>query len=95
MREAIAETDRGDDGVEPFLIGGPTSKIHRKGDVFERSQGGHKIECLKDEPDRVAAQACELLVVQAAEIDIADEDSTRVDGVEAGDAMHKCGFAAA
>ena len=95
MRKAIAKTDSGDNGVEPFLIWGPASKIHWKGDVLERSQRGYKVECLKDEPDRVATHARELLVIQAAEIDIADEDSTRVDGVEAGDAMHECGFAAA
>ncbi|CAB4692155.1 unannotated protein [freshwater metagenome] len=89
MGKAVPKSDGGDNGVEPFLIRSATSEIHRKRDVLECGQCWHKVECLEHETNRVAAHARELLVVQATQVDIADEDSPCIDGVKTGNAMHE------
>ena len=71
------------------LIGSATSEIHRKRDVLECGQCRHEVECLEHETNRVAAHTRELLVVQATQVDIANEDPPCVDGVETGNAMHE------
>ena len=87
--DAVAETDGVDDEVEPLLVGLAAGERQRQRDVLERGQRRHEVERLEDEADAVAAQLGELLVVELAEVGVADEHGAAGERVEAGDGVHQ------
>ena len=93
--QAVGEADGADDLVEPLGVGLAAGEVHREGDVLLGGEGGHQVERLEDEADPVAAQQGELLLREAAQVGVADEDLARGERVEAGDAVHQRGLAGA
>ena len=59
---------------EPVRVGLAAGEHQRQRDVLQRGQRRHQVERLEDEADAVAAQLGELLVVERAEVGVADED---------------------
>ena len=71
--EAVGEADGVDDRVEPRLVGLAAGEVQRQRDVLRGGERRHQVEGLEDEADAVAAQLGELLLAEAAEVDVADE----------------------
>ena len=77
VREPRTQTDGVDDVVDPRLVGLAPGEPHRQRDVLGRRERRDQVERLEDEADAVTAELRELLVVELAEIGVADEDRTR------------------
>ena len=93
--QPVAEPDGLHDRVEPLLVRLPAAERGRQGDVLERGEGRHEVERLEDEADLLAPQLRELLVRERVQVDAADDDATRRERVEAGEAVHQRGLARA
>ncbi len=93
MLDPASETDGVDHQIQPALVGLAAGEHQRQGDVLQRRQRRHQVERLEDEADPVAAQMGQLLVVERAQVDVADEDVTARQRVEPGDGVHQGGLA--
>ena len=89
VREALAQADAGDDLVEPALVGLAAGEAGRQHDVLGRREHREQVEELEDEPDVVAAQLRERVVVEPADVDPADGHLARGGLVEAGEDVHE------
>ena len=59
------------------VVGLPAGEVDRQRDVLQRGERRDQVERLEHEADLLAAQLGELLVVQRAELDAADEHLAR------------------
>ena len=75
--------------IEPVLVGGLPAEAERQDDVLERRDRGDQVERLEDEADLLTTEDGEVLVVERAEVDVADDRLAGREGVEAGDAVHQ------
>ena len=62
--ESVLQPHGFDNGVEPGDIGSAAGKSRWELDVLGGVERWHEVERLEDEPDAVAAQLCELAVVE-------------------------------
>ena len=72
--QAVGETDRLDDLVEPLTVDGVAAEHQRQRDVLLGGQRRDQVVGLEDEPDGLAPELGELLVVELGEVGVADED---------------------
>jgi len=93
VAQAVAQANRGDDSLEPCLVGPGASQRRRKDDVLEGVEGRHQVESLEDESDAVAPEHGELPVAQPAQFGAADEDLPAGDGLEPRERVHERRFA--
>ena len=75
--QAGPQADRVDDVVDPRLVELAAGEGGGQGDVLRGGQGRHQVEGLEDEADPVAPQLGQALVVEGAEVGVADERSDR------------------
>ena len=90
--EAVTKADDVDDAVEPLLVRLLAGEGEGEGDVLGRGERGQQVEGLEDEADAVPTQAGQALVVERAELGVADVDPAEGEGVEAGQAVEKGGL---
>ena len=74
---------------------GDAGDLHRHGDVLVRGQRRDEVEELEDEPDLLAAQPRERVLVEPRDVDAVDEHVAGRRRVEAGDQAEQRGLAAA
>ena len=87
--QPVFQSDRGDDFIEPCIVGVALGEGQRQRDVLERVERGHQVEGLEDEADLVAAQLRELAVLEAPDLDAVDGDAPRCRVVQAGEDVHQ------
>jgi len=93
--EPVAQTDGVDDPVEPRLVRLATGEVERQRDVLQRGERWYQVEGLEDEPDAVAPQLGEPLVVERGQLRVTDEDLPAGRRVEPSQAVHQRGLAGA
>ena len=91
--EPVLQSDGIDDRVHPWPVGATAGEGGRKGDVLGRGKGRNQIERLEDEADPVPPQLGQVLVVETAEVGVTDQDPSRGQGVQPGQAVHQGGLA--
>ena len=89
VRQAVGDPELGDEVVEPFLVHLPPGQVGRQRDVLPGRQRGDQVEGLEHEADPVAPQLGEALVVQAPDVEVADEGLPRRRPVEPRHAVHQ------
>src|SRR5690606_1364941 len=78
-----------DDLVEPGRVRLAARQRGRQRDVLGGVERGDEVERLEDEADLVAAERRELALAQRGEVDVADEDLSGRERVEARQAVHE------
>jgi hypothetical protein len=68
VREAVGQPDSLDQRVEPGLVDLGAGEHERQRDVLPRRQDRDQVEGLEDEPELVAPQGGEPLVVEVREL---------------------------
>lgn len=81
-----------DDGVEPLLIGFCPGDVQRKSDVLLGVERRDEVEALEHESDLIAPKGGQFLVFQRGQVNVAHGHRAFGDRVEAGQAVHQCGF---
>ena len=88
--EAVAQSDRVNDDVEPLRVDLLPGDIQRSVMFSFGGQRRNEVEALKDKPDLLPTQLCEGLVRQFGEINIANEDVACGGRIEACQTVHEC-----
>ncbi len=79
--------------LHPARVGLRSREVEWEGDVLLGGERGQQVELLEDESDSLPPQQCEVLLVQRAGIDIADDDPACAETIESRRALHECGLA--
>ena len=77
---------------EPLGIRLLAGERERKGDVLEPGERRNEVVRLEHEADAIASNQREMLLVGAADLDVAEEHLTRRHAVEAGEAVQQRGL---
>ena len=77
VRQPVRDAQLGHEVVEPLLVHLLAGQVGRQRDVLARGQRGHEVEGLEHEADAVAPQLGEARVVEAPDVEVADEGLPR------------------
>jgi hypothetical protein len=89
MVEPVTERNGPDHAVDPAAVTLASRQRQRECDVLVRRQRRDQVEGLENETDTVAAQDRQMVVIELAEVRIADERDARGQRVESRDAMQQ------
>src|SRR6266568_4721122 len=81
-----------DDLVDPRLIALAPGEQQREGDVLRGADGRHQVVGLEHEADTVPPQDCQPLVIERAQVDVADKGPAGREAVQACHAVQQGGF---
>src|SRR4051794_26248697 len=71
--ESVVDAEGGGDLVDPGLVAFAAGQAHGQPDVGPGIESGDQVEGLEDEPDPVASQHGQVVVVQLRQLLVADE----------------------
>ena len=95
VREPFRQAQAAGDLDEPLLVHLFARDVRGQGDVLRRSQGGNKVERLKDEAQTVAAECRELFVPEIGQVGISNVGGTGSERVKPRHRVHEGGLAGA
>jgi len=87
--EPVGDAQRAGQFGQPRLVGLLAAECQREGHVLPRGQRGHQVESLEHEADALTAQQRHGLVVQLAELDVAEQHLSRGEPVQARQAVQQ------
>jgi hypothetical protein len=89
MPQTVGDPERARKLRHPCPVRVTAAQRYRENDVFPGRQRGHQVECLEHKADAFPAQQRDGLVVQRAEVRLAQQDLPRGEAVKAGQAVQQ------